>query len=376
MQGYYSIKNEGVYMENRDITLCLTEACNLNCTYCYENHKSKRKMTFEQAKKIIDFEMHYKDKFDGVTFELFGGEPFLCFDLIKEIVDYLEKEYKTGFFCSLTTNGTLVHGEIQQWLLKHKETVGCGLSLDGPRELHNINRDNSFDKIDLDFFVKTYPYQLIKMTISQETLPQLLDCVLFAHKKGFKVACNLAYGIDWSNKENVDILEQQLVKLINFYIENPDIEPCTMLGERIFKVAQQKDVASRECGAGLSMRAYAIDGIAYPCQFFMPVSIGKEKAIESLKIKFHEDIIPDELLDKRCKDCVIKSSCHICYGSNYASTGNIYLHEENWCILNKIIFKARAYFKLKQFEHGQLTGSEIEKKATLQSALMILEGLK
>ncbi len=362
-------------MENRDITLCLTEACNLNCSYCYENHKSKKTMTFETAKKIIDFEMNYKDNFTGVTFELFGGEPFLCFDLIKQIVEYLETQYKKGFYCFLTTNGTLVHNQVQEWLLKHTKTVCCGLSLDGPKELHNLNRNDSFEKIDLDFFAKNYPFQPIKMTISQETLPFLSKCVLFAHDKGFKIACNLAYGIDWTNNENVKILEKELMTLIEFYLNNPEIEPCTMLGERIFKIAQQKDVASRECGAGLSMRAYDTNGISYPCQFFMPVSIGDDKAKKSLEIKFHENIIPENLLDKRCKNCVIKSSCHICYGANYASTGNIYLHEENWCRLNKIIFKARAFFRIKQFEKNQLNGSEIEKKATLQSALLILNEL-
>ena len=33
-------------MDYRDITLCIIEACNLNCTYCYENHKSLKKNGF------------------------------------------------------------------------------------------------------------------------------------------------------------------------------------------------------------------------------------------------------------------------------------------------------------------------------------------
>ena len=40
-------------MESKQVTLVLTEKCNLNCTYCYENNKSRRTMSWEIAKKII-----------------------------------------------------------------------------------------------------------------------------------------------------------------------------------------------------------------------------------------------------------------------------------------------------------------------------------
>ena len=364
-------------MNYREITLCITESCNLNCTYCYENHKSKKVMNFEVAKKIIDFEMSVRDNFDGVMFDLFGGEAFLNFPLIQMIVSYLENEYAHSvkkWHCFITTNGTLVHDEIQTFLRQHKSSITCGLSLDGTKEFHNANRSNSFDKIDLAFFSELYSEQTVKMTISDLSLPHLADCVLFAHNQGFHVACNLAYGIDWSNQEYVSILEQELMKLIEFYLEHPSVKPCSMLDESILKVAA-KISASRECGAGQHMRAYDTEGICYACQFFMPISIGEDLAKKSLEIEWHGDIIPEEKLDVRCKECVLKSCCHICYGSNYASCGNIYIHEDNWCRLNKIIFKARAYFRVKQFEKGLLCGNEIEQKATLQSAMIILDQL-
>lgn len=365
-------------MDYRDITLCITEACNLNCTYCYENHKSKKKMSFETAKKIIDYEMSVYDKFVGVVFNLFGGEAFLNFNLVKQIVNYLETNYcnsRMKWHCFITTNGTLVHGDIQDYLRMHRCSISCGLSLDGSRDWHNLNRSNSFDDIDLSFFSSLYRNQKIKMTISPETLSHLSECVIFAHKLHFDIDCNLAYGIDWSNSQNIDLLEDELLKLIDFYLENPNIKPCSMLNETINKIALKNEQAYRECGAGQHMRAYDVNGVCYGCQFFMPISIGEEKAQESLKIQWHGDTIPYEKLDKRCCDCVLKACCHICYGANFSSTGNIYLHEENWCKLNKVIFKARAYFRIKQFEKDQLIGNEMEQKATLQSAMMILDTL-
>ena len=365
-------------MDMRDITLCITESCNLSCTYCYENHKSKKQMSFNTAKNIIDYEMSIKDQFAGVLFNLFGGEAFLNFGLIEQIVSYLETNYynsRLKWHCFVTTNGTLIHDEIQEYLRAHKCSISCGLSLDGPKKWHDINRFNSFDNIDLDFFANVYPDQNVKMTISPDTLPHLSECVIFAHNKKFNVACNLAYGIDWSNLTNVSILERELENHITFYLNHPVIKPWSMLNDNIYKIAFKNDVANRECGSGQHMRAYDVDGVSYACQFFMPISIGEEKAIESRSIKWHGDTIPLDKLDNRCKECVLKSCCHICYGSNFASTGNIYLHDDNWCKLNKLIFKARAYFRIKQFELGQLMGTEIEQKATLQSALIILDSL-
>lgn len=365
-------------MEFRDITLCIIESCNLKCTYCYENHKSSKKMSFDTARRIIDYEMSTRDKFNGVMFNLFGGEAFLNFELIKQIVNYLEMNYSNSdikWHCFITTNGTLVHGEIQKFLREHSCSISCGLSLDGTKECHNINRSNSFDDIDLPFFAECYKDQYIKMTVSAETLPHLSDCVIFAHNVGFTVSCNLAYGIDWSNNDNLKILEHELLKLISYYLEHPNITPCSMLNEPIYKIALSKKEARRECGAGQYMRSYDTNGVCYPCQFFMPISIGDEAAKKALDIQWHDEVIPESQLDSRCKDCILKSCCHICYGSNYASTGSIYLHEENWCTLNKIIFKARAFFRVKQFENGILPGSEVEQKASLLSAMAILENL-
>ena len=118
--------------------------------------------------------------------------------MIKQITNYACQELNDfPHTIFLTTNGTLVHGDVQKWLIDHKDCVICGLSLDGTREMHNTNRSNSFDSIDIDFFAENYPMQDIKMTISRETLPTMAEGVMYAHKRGFEVSCNLAYGIDW-----------------------------------------------------------------------------------------------------------------------------------------------------------------------------------
>lgn len=82
------------------------------------------------------------------------------------------------------------------------------------------------------------------MTVSRETLPALADGVIDLHRKGFIVSCNLAYDIDWSSHENEKILERELDKLIEFYLANPEIEPCSMLEMGISNVGLVQDSVS------------------------------------------------------------------------------------------------------------------------------------
>lgn len=363
--------------KRRYLTITLTESCNLSCVYCYENHKSSSCIQLETLKKIIKSEMCANNGYDEIEIGLFGGEPFLKFDLIKEIYDYvptLESNKKYVFFAS--TNGTLIHGEVKRWLKTHRHFI-CGLSYDGTPAMNDINRSGSSDMIDLDFFKLQYPDQTIKMTVSQSTLPSLAEGVIYLHEKGFVISCNLAYGLDWSDTENKKILERELMKLIEYYLVNPNIEPCSLLNMPIHNIAllQKKPKYMRYCGAGISSTSYHIDGTAYACQFFTPLSIGEEKAKESLNLKFYDDFVPEDMIEEKCKNCVIQSVCPTCYGSNFAATGNMYVHDDNYCEMTKIIMKARSYFKAMQWKAGQLNLSPAEETLLLKSIQIIQENL-
>lgn len=360
-------------MDNeRFVTLALTNLCNLSCSYCYEEHKNSGLMTFHIAKSIIDKELT-NNSFNKINFSLFGGEPFINFQLIREITEYIESiSVKPNITLNVTTNGTLVHGLIQDWLIEHKNTISCTISLDGTRDMHNINRDNSFDAIDLAFFAKTYPRQPIKMTISPETLPKLYEGVVFCHNLGFEVFCNLAYGINWSEQGNIQLLNEQLSKLIGYYIDNPHIKACSILSDSFSQIAYEyKEGGSKIwCSVGIDMAAYDTDGEKYPCQMFMPLSCGVEKSSKAKELVFVE-MIPDTFLDSKCQNCVFKLACPTCYGSNYIENGNIYQKDENYCFLMKQVLFARSYFMAKKWELGQLALSEEEEAALLKSIMII-----
>jgi len=336
----------------RSITLIITERCDLACTYCYEHNKSAQQMTFEQAKSIIDKELVDLDKYT-YSIEFFGGEPFLNFSLIKKVVEYVLNTYKGNYYFFATTNGTQIHGEIQEWLKNNKDIFTLGLSLDGNRIAHNLNRSNSFDKIDLSFFRETYPLQPIKMTISEKSLPYLADSIKFLTEYGFLITCNLAYMIDWFSESNMKTLERELNKLIEYYIENPNIPKCNMMDFHIEILShpdQSENKIRKYCGCGTNMHCYDITGASYPCQLFSPLSAG-DKSIQIKDFKISDELDKSNFLDE-CNNCYYQRLCQFCLGSNYLSTGNMYQIDTSRCKLYKLIFKANAKLKALEWKNG------------------------
>jgi radical SAM protein with 4Fe4S-binding SPASM domain len=318
-------------------------------------------MSKDLAFQIIENTLQNSDT--AVEIDFHGGEPFLRFDLIRETAEYFWKKYnpenKYVFFSS--TNGTLLTEDIKKWLLDHKEHFWCGLSFDGTKAMQNKNRSNSAAAIDLDFFAKAWPEQGIKMTVSRETLPDIAEGIIFLHKKGFKVNTNLAYGLDWNDDTCIKILSEQLEKLMDFYLENPDITPSSILSLNVEWFTKDDKVEShRFCGAGRQMKCFDISGKEYPCHFFMDInwSGNKPKTFDAdMEILRSADC----LLDPSCKNCEIKLVCPTCYGYNFVASGDPAKRDRNLCVLTKIQAIACAIFALRRIKrYGKLVISDKE----------------
>lgn len=271
-----------------------------------------------------------------------------------------------------TTNGTLIHGPVKQWMIQNKNRFWLGLSIDGNRHMQNINRSNSFSKIDLGFFRNTWPDQAVKMTVSRETLSNLAEGCIFLHEKGFHVNCNLAYGLDWGAADTRVILEKQLMTLIDYYVTNPNITPCSMLNRHIEGLSEKVTVFHKWCGAGTHMRVYSVDGQYYPCQFFQPLSLGKEKAKKSFEIDFNAGKF---LQDPKCTNCILLPICPTCYGSNYDRTGDASQKDENECTLNKLIILANSYFRYRLLSNytDEELGINIQDRKRLTDSIVAIQ---
>ena len=49
------LSKNGERILSKTVTFQVTDACNLACKYCYQINKGTRKMSFETAKKFVDY---------------------------------------------------------------------------------------------------------------------------------------------------------------------------------------------------------------------------------------------------------------------------------------------------------------------------------
>lgn len=120
--------------------------CNLDCTYCYYLEKEKLFPKGENFKMKPDvLEAYIQQYIDSqntleVTFAWQGGEPTLLgLDYFKKIIE-IQKKHSAGrkINNTLQTNGTLLD---DAWCVFFKEHgFLIGISIDGPRRLHDTYR--------------------------------------------------------------------------------------------------------------------------------------------------------------------------------------------------------------------------------------------
>jgi len=126
-------------------TLQITQECNLRCDYCaysgiYSNRMhSPKTMSFETAKRIINFVLARSGDTYKLAFGFYGGEPLLELNLIKKCVTYIKMQApEREIFFTITTNGTLLVPEIYDYLINNSFNII--ISLDGPKQVHDASR--------------------------------------------------------------------------------------------------------------------------------------------------------------------------------------------------------------------------------------------
>lgn len=126
-------------------------ACNLNCTYCYYRHKAAAGEPI--ADELLEaFIAQYleQQELSPVRFNWHGGEPTLLgLDFFARVVE-LQRKYARGkeITNELQTNGTLLDDAWCAFLKEHDFVVG--LSIDGPKHLHDAYRRGDGDTPSFD----------------------------------------------------------------------------------------------------------------------------------------------------------------------------------------------------------------------------------
>lgn len=381
----YSPKNfepSGENAKYRTVSLVLTNDCNLKCSYCYEKHdlRDSAIMDIETGREAVSRYLDMDDDFQTVVIDFFGGEPLLAFPQIKEIFTWVKKqEWEKNIQFTVSTNGTLLDDEMKRWFTENRDHISVGLSIDGNREAHNINRDNSFDLIypHLDFFKTNWPYQPAKMTVSAETIPHVADSIIELEKMGLYFTANIPFENIWGDENNkkrlLEIYKAQLARLVDFYVENVDLYPVyPMLG--ILPVylgipgenSIPKSDCVRYCGAGHEMIVIDINGKEYPCHRFLPWTTGKESPNEPVNRQ-------TSWLPEKCNNCNIVKSCPTCAGYNWEINNNTGCRSTFHCDSHKLEVMAAA--KITALRLRKIPMSSLE-KLTDEERIIVNDNLR
>lgn len=126
-------------------------------------------MTKEIAKQIIDllFRLYDENKEDafinhhtyGLILDFIGGEPFMNIEVIDYALEYFIEKctiknhiWLTNFRASMSSNGILYFKpEVQDFLNKYKQFISLNITIDGPKNVHDLCRvdydgNGSFDR--------------------------------------------------------------------------------------------------------------------------------------------------------------------------------------------------------------------------------------
>lgn len=135
--------------------------CNLDCTYCFYLEKEKLYSSphnWAMPDNVLEIyiQQYIKAQISPlVTFAWQGGEPTLLgVDYFRRIIA-LQKKYADGRRIAnvLQTNGVLLDDGWAQFLAENEFLVG--LSIDGPRNLHDLHRRNKGGKPTFDAVVSS-----------------------------------------------------------------------------------------------------------------------------------------------------------------------------------------------------------------------------
>jgi uncharacterized protein len=342
------------YLNTRmnQLTLQVTQQCNLRCGYCaysgiYDNNRthSNKRMSFDTAKKAIDFFLERNSALADITIGFYGGEPLLEFELIKQCVEYAKSQVEgKRISFNITTNGTLLSSDIVDYLADNEFKLS--VSLDGSKDEHDVNRrfangQGSFDTVinNIKEIRERYPEYDKQIVILTTINPYMaLDCVLeyFSTDDVLKdkyimfnpmKETSLSYEITYDQKFHM-VRAYEYVKMLFSLIGKLDqkyVSPLAYsLKEKIetdWKGLNKRTRLSPfmhhngPCLVGVRRVFVRVDGALFPCERVSETldyfKIGTlEEGFDLAKIRKLINI--GQLTENECRQCWNLKCCSIC----------------------------------------------------------------
>ncbi|GAB6167545.1 thioether cross-link-forming SCIFF peptide maturase [Clostridium carnis] len=352
-------------MDDRDyikaVCLNIIHGCNLRCKYCFadegEYNGNKGVMSLDTAKKAIDYVVKRSGPRRNIEIDLFGGEPTMIMDTIKEIIKYArenEKEWKKNIRFTMTTNATLLNDDMMDFM--DKEMGNIILSLDGRKCVNDnvrikVDGSGSYDDIIPNIkkmIKKRTPGKMyyVRGTFTRANTDFYEDVMAMVNE-GFDevsiepVVLEKGHALALREEdlpvimENYDKLYEDMAKRkregkeeYNFYHFNVDLNGGPCVYKRI-----------SGCGAGFEYVAITPQGDVYPCHQF----VGKEefKLGTIFDDTYNKDLGKEfkkaHIYNKpKCRDCWARFYCSGgCQANNFSFNGDMKVPYEIGCKMQK-----------------------------------------
>lgn len=334
--------------EVHQVTLCITERCNLGCSYCINSDNcagtrsySDKTMSWDVARAAIDYLLdHCSDSPVGPAVSFYGGEPLLEFDLIRRCVEYA-KRFSDRIYFTITTNGTLMEKRVRRYLID--QNIGVCVSLDGPASIHDRYRRTAlgrptFQRImsSLALIRREAPnYFHNRVRCSTVLAPPIEYCRLIDFFDDLNLHCIVSaldsYGLP-SNfrsqpvRKGLDLVTRDFERICNLHKRDPQlrvwskfsfclIAPAIVQLQKRFERTDFNHLFLGQCIPGVRKIYVTPSGTMYPCE--------KVEGHESVRIG-HVDsgIDPDlvegllyrfqDVISARCEGCWMRNICNVC----------------------------------------------------------------
>ena len=329
----------------------LTNACNLSCSYCYEQHrKDFGRFTPESLKQAYDWLRTINDK-ESKTFQFFGGEPLIHKKLIREFIETYDKDLEAnynnfrGTYISMCTNGLLVDDEFSEFYFS-KPYTHMMISLDTFNSAVDYREITPEQLEKLVGIIGTaiknlgdQPQRLvIRCTLSEETAADMNDFIERLYEIGVRSVIVHPLILDsqrgyirWSD-ENWNTMREGIFSCLEKY------------RDLIIKFAEgvgQKE--ENNCMVGSDMIAIDASGDYSGCYFFtnQKSSGGVDGTI--LGNVYNDTVYVDRYehfqseynkmfqTEEKCKSCDLKNFCYQCPAGNLDTGSKKMFRPDDMC---------------------------------------------
>jgi uncharacterized protein len=256
------------------VTLFLTTACTLRCTYCYASagDKAAKYMPMAVAERGIDFVIQNAVKKQSESVEVNyhgGGEPSAHWRVMTDSLVYARNQaerHGLKITASAATNGILSEKQTD-WMIAHLQ--GVSLSFDGIPEVHDRHRVTASGQGSSRQVINTirrfdeakFPYG-IRMTVTADAIPFMADSIEFVCSNFLvqRIQVEPAYQIGrWTEAPSAET-----ESFINGYREAQ--QRAKKYGREIFfSAARTGSPANHFCAATQDGFAVSPDGTVSSC---------------------------------------------------------------------------------------------------------------